>query len=249
MIFFPPNTEYGAYAAGARHPALSQSLPQVQWKILGMRAIPPQVVLNGETVGAFGRVFYNATMIHNDGPGTLTGLTATPVLPSARGVSIKISLRGYSSNSTFLPGEQIAMDVNVTVSRPIARRFLIIIQAREGAALRVVANLRIEPTLPSLLIEPPMLNSRIVRGRPRVFEFNVTNIGRAAATNVQSFLPGTSFISLISFGNTQQSGGSLTLQSGESALYSILQPHSSLEASLPLLSYPVVKPTPVFLLI
>ena len=222
VTFVPPATEYGTYTAGARHPSFSQSLPQVQWKILGMRNVPLEVMLNGETVGAFGRIFYNATVIHNDGPGTLTGLTATPVLPSTRDVSIEISLRGYSSNSAFLQGEQIAMDINVTVSRPLGGRFLIIIRAREGTTLRVIANLRIERTLPSLLIDPPVLNSRIVRGRSSVFEFNVTNIGRAAATNVQSFLPNTAFISLIGFGNMQQSEGSLTLQSGESGLYSIL---------------------------
>ena len=222
LTFFPLSTEYGSYTAGARHPSISQSLPQVQWRILGMRSVPQRVTLNGEAVNAFEGVFYNATFVYNDGPGTLTGLTATSVLPNTRDIRIEIFLRGSPSNSTLEPEEQLAMDIRVTASRPLSGSFLINVEARGGTILRLIASLQITPVLPSLVIDPPSLNTRIVHGRSRIFEFNVTNIGRATAHNVQSILPDTSFISLISFGNTQQSEGSLRLESGGSALFSML---------------------------
>lgn len=226
LTFFPLSTEYGTYSAGARHPSSLQSQPHVQWIILGMRSVPERVTLNGEAVSVFERTFHNATIIHNDGPGPLTGITTAVVLPNTGDidVSVEIFLRGLSFNSTLMPGEQKAMDIEVTASRPLSGVFLIIVETREGTRLQLITSLQIEQVLPSLSIDPASINARIVRGRSRIFEFNVTNVGRTTAHNVGTIFPNTnSLISFISFGNVQQnSGGSLILESGESALFSIL---------------------------
>ena len=223
LTFFPLSTEYGSYTAGARHPNSMQSQPQVQWKILGMRSVPERVWLNGEAVSGFERRFYNATFIHNDGPGPLTGITAVAVLASTRYVSVEIFLRGCPSNSTLDPGDELVVDIGVVATRPLSGSFLVVVEAREGTRLQVIVNLQIQSLLPSLLIDPASLNTRIVQGRSRIFEFNVTNVGRATAHNVQSIFPGTNLISFLSFGNVQQNSGSgLRLESRESALFSIL---------------------------
>ena len=220
LTFFPLLTEYGTYAAGARHPISLQSQPHVQWFFLGMRSVPGRITLDGEAVSAFERTFHNATFIHNDGPGPLNGITTSVALPNTGDVRVEIFLRG---NSTLLPGEQLAMDIEVAASRPLSGVFLIVVEAIEGTMLQLITTLRIEPILPSLSIDPASLNARIVRGSSRIFEFNVTNVGRTTAHNVGSILPDTSLISFISFGNVQQnSGGSLILESGEAALFSIL---------------------------
>ena len=222
LTFYPLSTEYGTYTAGARHPNSMQLFPQVEWGILGMRSESQTITLNGEAIRDFENTFYNATVIYNDGPGPLNGLTATPMLPDTRDVSVEIFLRGSPSNRTLEPGEQLFMDIRVVTSRLLNGLFLVSVEALEGTALQLVASLRIEPLLPSLSINPPVLAARIVQGRSKVFQFNVTNFGRATANNVQSIIPDNEFISFISFGNTQPREGNLRLESGESALLSIL---------------------------
>ena len=221
FTFSPPSTEYGMYTVGARHPSLTQSNSLMEFRILGMKSIPRTITLNGEARQGFEMTFYNATIIHNDGPGTLTGLSATAVLPNTTDLSVEIFL-GATSNRTLEPGEQLVMDIRVISSRPLNGLFLISVEAIEGTTLRLISNLQIEPVLPSLLIDPPSLNTRIVQGRSRIFQFNVTNVGRATANNVRSIIPHNNIISFISLGNVDESMGGLRLRNGESALFSIL---------------------------
>ena len=222
LTYYPSITEYGTYTAGAKHPNSMQMFSQVEWGILGMRPVPRTITLNGEAVLDFENTFYNATIIYNDGPGSLNGITATPILPDTRDVSVEVFLQG--SNGTLMPGEQLFMDIRVITAYPINGLFLISVQSLEGASLQLIANLRIEPLLPSLSISPPSLVTRIIPGRSRVLQFNVTNFGRAPANSVRSVIPDNDFISFIGFGNAQLREGSTSvyLENGESALLSIL---------------------------
>ena len=222
LTFYPTSTEYVTYMATARHPGSTLTSPHTEWSILGMTARPRNFALRGESFDRlFSSTFYNVTFIYNDGPGTLNGLSATPQLRNARGISITASLRGANSNDTLQPGEQLAMDITVVSSRLVRGAFLVIVEASKGTRLQLLVSLHIEAVLPNFQIDPPSLDSRIVRGLPRLFEFNVTNIGRNVATNVRALLPNSNFISLISFGNIQQSGGSLNLGTGESAILTL----------------------------
>jgi hypothetical protein len=222
LTFYPASTEYGTYMATARHPSSMLTISQTEWSVLGMTARPRSISLRGESFnGGFSSMFYNVTFIYNDGPGALTGLSATPQLGNARGISITAFLRGANSNNILQPGEELAVDIRVVSSRIVRGAFLVIIEANEGTRLQLLASLRIEAVLPRFQVDPPQVDTRIVRGLPRSFEFNVTNIGRNVATNVRALLPNSNFISLISFGNMQTSGGSLNLGPGESALLTI----------------------------
>ena len=223
LIFYPVSIEYGRYIAGARHPSSNLVLPQTEWNILGMRAVPRTISLNGEAFsGQFNRTFLNVTTIINDGLGSLSGLSAYAQLPNTMGITIETCLRGSSSNNSLDPGEQLVMDIRIVTTRLLRGSFLVITESSEGTRLQLVVSLQIEAVLPSFQIEPTRLSARIVRGIPRSFEFNVTNIGRNVATNVRAILPTTSFISLISFRNALQNDEILCLESGESAILSIL---------------------------
>ena len=224
LTYYPSITEYGTFTAGARHPNSMQDLifSQVEWGILGMRPVPRTITLNGEAILEFENTFYNATIIYNDGPGPLNRITATPVLPDTSDVSVEVFLPGSPSNGTLAPGERLFMDIRVTTAYPINGLFLISVESLEGASIQLIANLRVEPLLPSLSISPPSLVARIIPGRPRVLQFNVTNFGRAPANNVQSLIPVNDFISFIGFGTAQLRDGRLRLENGESALLSIL---------------------------
>ena len=224
VIFHPLSIEYGMFMAGARHPSSMLQLPQVEFGILGMKSVPSTIALRGEAVHEFQKTFYNISAIYNDGPGPISGIVATPVLPNTRDidVNVEIFLSGSTQNNSLQPGDHLLMDIRLETSALLTGFFLISIEAGEGTTLNLVASLQIDPALPHLSIDPPYLNTRIVSGRSRIFEFNVTNSGNAAAHNVRSILPQTSFISFISFGNAQSREGALQLQSGESALFSII---------------------------
>lgn len=254
--FYPAALEYGTYIAGSRHPGLPEAPSQQQWHILGMRSIPNVVYLNGEAVSEFEQTFYNATFVCNDGPRTLTGLTANPMLGNAADlIDVGIVLRGSPSNDTLEPGDKVAMDIRLSVSRPVNGFFPIGLNTHQGTTHRVNVNVQIEPILPRFLIDPPSLNTRIIRGRSRVFEFNVTNTGRTVASDVQSLLPNTNIISYISFGNLQQGELSLNLEHAESAVLSILvqtpanQQLGEITASIVITSREVSTPIPITLIV
>ena len=253
--FYPAATEYGSYMAGARHPGLPQSPTQTQWGFLGMRATPSTITLYGESIDSFEQTFYNATVICNDGPAPLNELTATPILSDSGHLGVRITLTGAPSNSTLEPGDKVLMDISITASRPLYGLFIIMMQTQEGTALQMTVNIRIEPILPRFSVYPPSVNTRIVRGRSRAFEFNIANTGRTIAHNVQSVLPNTNFISLISFGSIQQSGGNFSLDSGQSAVLSILaqtpesQQLGEITSRIVVASEEVSVSIPVFLLV
>ena len=224
VTFNPASTEYGRYMAGARHPSSELLLPQIEWSVLGMRAVPRNIYLIGEAFGRqLNRTFDNVTTIINDGPGSLSGLSARAQLPNTMGITIETNLRGSSSNNNSLdPGERLVLDIQIVATRLLRGSFLVNVESIEGTRIQLVVSLRIEAVRPSFQIEPARLSNRIVRGIPRSFAFNVTNIGRSVATNVMATLPTTNFISLVSFGNAQQNNEMLRLESGESAILSIL---------------------------
>ena len=253
--FYPFATEYGSYLAGARHPGFTESPAQTQWGFLGLSSIPNTIALNGEAVGAFEGIFYNATVVCNDGPGTLNGLTATPTVSYTRYIGVEILLRGTPSNDTLEPGDKLLMDIRLTVARPLSGLFLVALETSQGTTLQITVNLRIEPILPRLSIDPPSVSTRIIRGRSRVFEFNVTNTGRTAASNVRSVLPNTNFISFISFGSSQESEGVFSLENGQSAVLSILtqtpesQQLGEISASIVIASREVSVSVPIVLIV
>ena len=219
-VFYPAATEYGSYTAGARHPSSSMATEQTSWDVLGMKATPTIVYLRDATVAEFKRTFHNATVITNDGPRALHDLTATVSLGSIQDVKVVLKLNGPT---TLQPGESVYVDIEIETAGAFDVFFPVVVETREGVTLYLSVNLRIAQILPSLVVSPPSVNTRIVRGTFRTFEFNVTNVGIIPAHNVRAVLPVSDVMSFISFGNSeQQEEGELTLGSGNSALLSIL---------------------------
>ena len=72
-------------------------------------------------------------------------------------------------------------------------------------------------------MSPPSLTTRVVQGTARSLDFNVTNVGSIEAHMVRAVLPNVKFLSLVNFGTAQQQNeGELTLDSGESAILTVL---------------------------
>ena len=218
VIFHPAIREYGSYQAGSRHPGISKATPQTSWGILGFKATPNPVHLTGEAVKEFDKTFYNATIVCNDGPAALNGIKIISTFSDSDVLQIGILEKGLPSNNILEPGGKLTVDIKIVASNPLHGLFAILVTSTEGVSVQIGVSFQIEPILPTFLIQPSSVNTRIVKGSSRVFEFNVTNTGRTVANTVRPLLPNTDIISFISFGN----GSSLDLSSGESAVLSIL---------------------------
>ncbi|XP_065905004.1 uncharacterized protein [Dysidea avara] len=219
VTFYPAVLEYGSYQAGARHPSQLLALPQAQWGFQGLKATPSAVSLTGEAVSNFEEVFYNATFVHNDGPGTLSELTAISSLASSELFSVQLIL---PSNVILQPGDKVSVDIKLSTSGPVSGVFFITIQTIPGTSLQIRVNFQIAPILPSFVIKPSSVNIRVLRGRSQVLEFNITNTGRITANTTRALLPNNGFISFISFGNQPNITAGLNLQRGQSAILSVL---------------------------
>ena len=218
--FYPAATEYGTYVAGAKHPSSSTAMEQITWDFLGMRATPQAVQLTGSTVEEFRATFHNATVITNNGPHALHGLIPTVSLGSIEGLNIAINL---SLSSVLEPGESSYMSIEVESTGALHVLFPVTLESEEGVRLYITVNLKIAQTLPRLAANPGSVNTRIVRGIYKVLEFNITNEGSVPASMVRALLPMTDFLTLISFGISQdQTEAGFTLGSQESAILSVL---------------------------
>ena len=149
LTFYPALMEYGTYVAGARHPGYPEALPQTGWSFLGLKSTPNTIFLNGEAINMFEETFYNVTVVSNDGPAPLSGLIATPILTNSRYISVEILLQGIPSNDTLEPGDKVAMDIRLSVLRPLNGFFPIVLNTTQGTALQLYVNFQIEPILPS----------------------------------------------------------------------------------------------------
>ena len=116
-----------------------------------MKAIPGVIALNGEAISDFQSTFSNATVIHNDGPATLNGLTISQIL-NPRAFSVNVSLHGIPSNGSFEPGDTVSMDIQVTASRPLRSVFPIELSTTQGTTLQLFVHLYIAQILPTFSI-------------------------------------------------------------------------------------------------
>ena len=189
-----------------------------------MRVLPSSITLTGESICEFQETFSYATILYNDGPANLQGLRASAGFPNSDELAIEIRLHGSSPNELFEQGSCITFDISVSATRPLNRLFLVLFEADRGTSASVLVNLRIQQIRPYFMINPSSVNVRLVRGRSRVFQFNITNTGGATAHRVQPVLPDTNIFSFINLGSDQSNGssGELNLQSGESTSLSVL---------------------------
>ena len=192
-------------------------------------------------------------LILNDGPEALSGLTAI-ALVNSEDLNVIASFQNVPSNGSIAPGNAIQMDITVTASQPVQHTFTIEIHSFQNTTVELIVQLYVAQILPSFLIEPSSINTRIIRGSSRVLQFNITNVGRATANNVKAILPSTNIISFISFGQNG-SNPRLNLKTGESATLSILiqtpqsQQLGEISASMAISSAEASKAIPVFLIV
>ena len=222
IVFYPTVTEYGFYQAASRHPDISNVVVEAEWMYTAIVSVPNRIELVGDIDNEFDKTFYNASIIHNEGPIRVYGIRAFPTLPNANLINVDLMLRGLSANDTLDSQGEIVLDIQVSTLQPLSGLFLVTLNSTEGTILQIVVSFKIESLMPRFLVEPSSLSARAVLGESRIFEFNITNIGQSTANAVQPLLPNTSLVSLISFGNLQQGETTINLTGGQSAVLSIL---------------------------
>ena len=221
VTFYPAVTEYGFYQAASRHPGIPNAVVQTEWTYSTIVSVPNVIELVGEAVNEFGKTFYNASVIHNEGPTRFYGIKAIPLLSNTGLITVEAMLRGLSANNTLESGGAVVLDIKLSTSQSLSGLFLVVLNSTQGTLLQMVVSVEIESSIPRFLVQPSSLSTRAVRGQSRIFEFNITNVGQTVATAVQPLLPDTDIISFISFGNLQQGESSLNLSNGQSAVLSI----------------------------
>ena len=221
VTFYPAVTEYGFYQAASRHPSVSNTSVQTEWTYSAIVSDPSIIELVGEAVSVFDKIFYNASVIRNEGPTSIHDIKAIALIPNTELIMTELSLRGLSTNDTLDSSGEVALDIRLIVSQPLSGLFVIALNETQNTLLQIVVRFEVEPSLPQFLIEPPSLNVRVVRGQSRIFEFNITNVGQTVANSVQILFPNTDIISPISFGDIQQPNGTLNLTNGQSTALSI----------------------------
>ena len=223
IVFNPAPTEYGSYTAQVRHPQFSLMSESVSWLFLGFRLIPSSISLSGETLSDFQETFHNTTMICNDGPADLTRLHMTTSIPTTEDLQVEVFLKQDPLTRNIKTGECIFIDITATSSRALRRLFVVRFETDEGASTSVLINLRIQQILPRFLISPSQISARIIQGKSIIFQFNIINVGRATAINVQPILPNSPIFSFIGLGNNDRRYGNrqFDLKSEESASLSI----------------------------
>ena len=218
-VFYPAPTEFGAYTCSARHPQSSSAAKQSEWFLLGMSASPQAVSLDASTVNVLKKTFFNVSVLTNNGPLPLYGLSYTAGIQNIP--NLNVQMKFGSSVDILQPGSSLAIDI-IIESGPINAVFTITVETLNGTVLYLPVNLQIRQIVPVLSTDPTFLKARVIRGSSKIFTFNVTNIGIIAANTVKAVLPLTSFISLVSFGNEEQPEGDLLLENGQSATLSVL---------------------------
>ena len=219
-VFFPAPTEYGSYVAGAKHPRSPKATEQTTWDFLGVSVTPRNVRLTDYTVASFTKTFNNVSKITNVGPQALHNITVVAFLQSSDQLRITLTLTGPSS---LEPGDSAYIDIHVTSVGALQASFPVRVVSVEGTEVYLFVNLFIAQILPELVVSPPSLTTRVVQGTARSLDFNVTNVGSIEAHMVRAVLPNVKFLSLVNFGTAQQQNeGELTLDSGESAILTVL---------------------------
>ena len=217
--FLPARTEYGSYVASAKHPQVPIAANQTGWDFLGMSTFPRNVQLQDSTVGAFDMTFHNVSFVTNDGPQALHNITVMSFLENTDQLIVTITV----SQSSLQPGETAYIDIHVRSIGALQASYLVELRSVEATQSFFSVNLFITQVLPELVVSPSSLTTRVIAGAGRSIDFNVTNIGSIVAHKVRAVLPNIEIMSLVTFGTVeQQNEGELTLDSGESAILTVL---------------------------
>jgi hypothetical protein len=129
----------------------------------------------------------------NLGETPLTGITAA-IEASSSNISIQVVPPSSISGKTVLK-----VSYSVSANDDSVKNILpvIVFSTSEGQTASVTFSITVNPGYPSLASNPGYLETTMVRGSQTIAEFEVTNTGAAAASNLKIILPATDWLSLI----------------------------------------------------
>jgi hypothetical protein len=129
----------------------------------------------------------------NLGETALTGITAA-IEASSSNISIQVVPPSSISGKTVQKVSYAvsASDDSVKKSSPV-----IVFSTSVGQTASVTFSITVNPGYPNLVSNPGYLETTMVRGSQTIAEFEVTNTGAAAASNLKIILPATDWLSLI----------------------------------------------------
>ncbi len=146
----------------------------------------------------------------NLGDTPLTGITASTEGDSSN-ISIQIDPPSVIAGKSVQKANYSvsASDESTANNSPV----LTFVSA-EGKTASVTFNITVNPGYPKLVSEPAYLETTMVRGTRSLMEFEVSNIGSAAVTNLKTVLPSTDWLSLYTPENIESLEGGEKMKVG-----------------------------------
>jgi len=188
--FNPLPDEGGVYEIGADHPNVSEDPTQDTFTLIGIKPLPKTIsqrLFPGTPVTGTAR-------LRNLSPVPLTGITAT-VQGIAPNLDVDVTV------GQTLPGD-VEAEFSYTLEASDAsvswNSFGVVFTSLEGAQTAVTFNVTIVEQQPQLTCTPGTLRGGMLRGRRKLVEFAVSNLGGAPSGDLSVMLPDIGWMSLAS---------------------------------------------------
>ncbi|TWU48574.1 hypothetical protein Poly51_44740 [Rubripirellula tenax] len=225
LTFNPLPGEGGSYTVGAAHPGEATAQAQDTFKLVGMRAEPPQDSLRikeGDPATS------GSITIRNLADVPLTGL-AVEIIDAASNLQVTSAVEGEATTLN----ELATLDVNYSVAALDATNrdasFAIRITSNEAPAITVPIDVTVIPLVSQLIASTERLDKGMLVGDQTSVEFTITNDGGRETGELQVLLPGGADWLTLATDSTLPS-----LEPGESAPVTLLLTPPS---DLPLTAY------------
>ena len=190
----PLSSEAGSYQIAADHPAVATDTIQGGFALYGMSFSDggaSQTMIPGAT--AIGQV-----TLQNLGDLPLTGLSAVVEGTTAQlGITVSLTNQLDASGNAVLSYQLTAG--NVSTAYVIHSR--IHVTSAEGAVAYYPLTASIIPPTANLVAIPTTLNASMVRGKQKIIEFDLANVGGAPSGPITMLLPSTPWLGAVSTTN------------------------------------------------
>jgi hypothetical protein len=152
-------------------------------------AAPDQITIRLHPVGAAN----GEIDLINLGETPLTGITAA-IAGNSPNISLQVVPPSTISGKTV---QKVSYSVSASDDSVKNISPVIVFSTPEGQTASVTFSITVNPGYPNLVSNPGYLETTMVRGTQTLLEFEVTNNGSAAVSNLKIVLPSTDWLSLV----------------------------------------------------
>lgn len=117
-------------------------------------------------------------------------------------MSVSLSSSDVNDSSmvmTFNEHQKINVNLLISNASPIKGTFYVVFRSQDKTSTRLQINVQLSIRKPVLLFSPQMISTNVARGKQKLIDVTITNIGDISAKNFKVNLPNDKRISMASF--------------------------------------------------